>query len=129
MCTPEEGCLHICVIRGDEMALVDMDYDPATGDSTYHGQPFSEAFPVTASFARNAEWHVNNEPITYRGRRYVKYGLPRVLAPGDVVRDGDVRGVPAFVEPPAPRIGVTDVIYLPVKPTCEFQPYEILGIK
>ena len=126
MCIPEEGCIHVCVIRDTVMALVGVIYDPATGDSTYRGQRFGDAFPVTSSFAQNADWYVNNEPVTYKGRRYVKHGLPRALGYRDVVHDGEFLGVPVFAAPPGPPTGV---IYLPVKPGCEFQPYYISGVK
>lgn len=108
------------------MRMANVIYNPATGDSTYRGQRFGDAFPVTPSFAQNADWYVNDEPVMYKGRRYVKYGLPRLLGPGDVVSDGEILGVPVFVEPSGPFVGV---MYVPVKPACEFQPYTTTGIK
>jgi hypothetical protein len=53
----------------------------------------------------------------------VKYGLPRVLGVNEVTRMGDYMGVPVFAETGA--TGATEVIYLPVRPGCEFQPYQL----
>jgi hypothetical protein len=55
-------------------------------------------------------------------RRYVKYGLPRVLGVNEVTRVGEFQGVPIFAE--AGRTAPYEVIYVPVRPGCEFQPYQ-----
>ena len=120
--------IRVCVVEGGMLREVTATYNTQRADTMYQGRRFNEAFPATTGYAGGATWYINTEPITINGRRYVKYGLPRVLAPGDVVRDGEMLGVPVFAELPVPR-SVIEVIYLPVKPTCEFQPYEILGIK
>ena len=77
----------------------------------------------SSAFAGAKSWFINNEPIKFKGRSYVKYGLPRVLAPTDVVAVGDVPGSIAFAEPSAKA--PIEVIYLPVREGCEFQPYQI----
>jgi hypothetical protein len=40
----------------------------------------------------------------------------------EVARAGDFQGVPIFAEAGQAR---PDVIYLPVRPGCEFQPYQV----
>lgn len=97
------------------------------GDSLYNGRPISEAFPTDSTYALNAQWYRNNETIVFRSRRYVKYGLPRFLGTTDVTAVGSVGPVTVFAE--SPDRPVLEVIYIPVQPGCEFQPYEILGIK
>jgi len=57
------------------------------------------------------------------GRRYVKYGLPRVLGVNEVTRTADYMGVPVFAE--AGATAATEVLYVPVRPGCEFQPYQL----
>jgi len=79
---------------------------------------------VPAEYASRTTWYVANEPVTFNGKRYYKYGLPRVLGPRDVVHVGSYRGVAVFAEPDA-NPGHPEVVFLPVNPACEFQPYQI----
>lgn len=91
-------------------------------DSSYQGRPISEAFPTDSTYALNASWYRNKEPIVVSGRVYVKYGLPRVIGATEVVSVAAFRGVPVFAEPTADRQH-PEVIYIPVQPGCEFQAY------
>jgi hypothetical protein len=111
------------------MEDVDIEYNTQRGDTTYQGRPFHAAFPVDSTVALDAAWYRDNEPIAFARGRYVKYGLPRILGTTDVVPIGSFRGVTVFAEPIADRREKPDVIYLPVRPTCDFQPYEVTGIK
>jgi hypothetical protein len=98
-------------------------YDTQTGDTTVDGRPFSEVFPPDPpGYAAAAPWMVLNEPIRLRGNRYVKYGQPRVLGPGEVERAGEYQGTPLFRE--AGESGDPVILYIPVLPGCVFQPYE-----
>ncbi|HEX8272093.1 MAG TPA: hypothetical protein VF615_05545, partial [Longimicrobiaceae bacterium] len=49
-------------------------------------------------------------------------GLPRVVGVTEVSRTGEYQGVGVFTE--ASATGTPDVIYIPVRPGCEFQPYQ-----
>ncbi|HSU16918.1 hypothetical protein [Longimicrobium sp.] len=83
------------------------------------------ACAVNVGMAAGGEtWFVNSEPVTFNGRRYVKYGLPRVLGASDVASVGSYRGVSVFAEPSADRMR-PEVIYLPTSPRCEFQAYQV----
>ena len=53
----------------------------------------------------------------------MKYGLPRVLGVNEVTRTADFMGVPVFAE--AGATAATEVVYVPVRPGCEFQPYQL----
>lgn len=114
--------ISACVLRNGRMELQTVRYDVATGDTTINGRQFHEAFPVTAEHAASAAWYASHEPITFAGRRFLKYGLPRLFSPGEVVPAGSYRGVTVFVEtgvdPARP-----EVVYLAVNPRCELQPY------
>jgi hypothetical protein len=80
-------------------------------------------FPLDSTFVASAAWYHAYETITIFSRRYIPYGLPRALRPGDVVATrGEYRGVLIFAEPGASAAPL--VLYLPVRPTCVFQPYE-----
>jgi hypothetical protein len=102
-----------CLIAGGLLTLVEWDYDPMTGDSTYQGRPFSIAFPVTGDYAGGQPWFIAGEPIRFRGRRFVRYSFPRVLGVDEVVRAGEYRGVGVYSEPgdTAPSM-----VWLPVRP-------------
>lgn len=72
--------------------------------------------------ARTRPWFRDNEPITVRGRDYVKYGLPRVLGLNEVewLAEFDGRAVVTGPGETAP-----EVIYVLVSPAeCGFQPYQ-----
>jgi hypothetical protein len=114
--------LTLCVVRDGALADVTVWYNPATGDSVYEGRLFRDAFPMDSTFAASARWFHEDQTLTMDRRRYVIYGLPRALRPGDVVARGEFRGVRVFAEPGASA--PFEVVYLPVRPTCEFQPYE-----
>ncbi|HEX9936671.1 MAG TPA: hypothetical protein VGB15_06100 [Longimicrobium sp.] len=107
--------ISVCVLQNGQLTTVTAQYNPATGDTT--GVP-----SVTEGYAANATWFINNEPITFNGRRYVKYGLPRVLGVTEVTSSGTFEGVPVFAEAGAAS---PDVIYIPVRTGCEFQPYQV----
>ncbi|MBB4636562.1 hypothetical protein [Longimicrobium terrae] len=115
--------LSVCVVEHGAFRQVPIKYNIRTGDSTYNGQSFGQVFPVSGEYAAATQWYVDNEVVLWMSTRYVKYGRPRELGPTDVTRVGEFRGVSVFVE-----TGVTGrpyVIYLPVRPTCEFHPYEV----
>lgn len=114
--------IQVCVLRDGALASVTATRDPVSGDTTVGGEPFGRVFPDSApALAANAPWYAAGEPIAFQGRRYVKFGDPRVLDVGDVARTGEFRGVPLFA-PPATRV---DVLYVPVRHGCEFQPYVV----
>jgi hypothetical protein len=115
--------IPVCVVEHGAFREVGIGYNTHTCDSTYNGQPFARIFPVSGEYAAAAPWFVDNEPVSWMYTRYVKYGLPRELGPTDVTRVGEYRGVSVFVETGV--TGTPDVIYLPVWPTCQFQPYEV----
>jgi hypothetical protein len=120
--TPRFRLLRACVVQNGELAEVQFDYDVLTGDSVYQGVPFSQAFPAGPGYAEAADWYATNEPVRYGGQLYVKYGDPRVLEIEEIARVGENDGVGIYV-----AVGDVDpdVIYLPVRPGCVFQPYAI----
>jgi hypothetical protein len=112
---------QVCVIENGMLRIVEAQYS-ATGDTVIAGRSLREAYPTTTPpYAAGAAWYVEGTPIMLDGRRYVKFGMPRVLGVSEVARMGEYLGVPVFAE-----AGVTrpEVVYLPVRPGCEFQPYQ-----
>lgn len=117
--------LLFCVLRDGRLEQVEIQY--VRGDSLYQGRPLFEVFLTDSTYALNSRWYRNSETIVFRGRRYVKYGLPRFLGTADVTAAGSIGPVTVFAE--SPDRPVLEVIYIPLQPGCEFQPYEIQGIK
>jgi hypothetical protein len=111
--------IRVCVVENGMLREVTAMYNTQNGDTTVNGQPI----PATAGYAAGAAWFINNEAITVDGRRYVRYGLPRVLGVNEVTRSADYMGVPVFSE--AGAQGTPEVLYVPVRPGCEFQPYQL----
>jgi hypothetical protein len=112
----------VCVVQNGALSNVTAQYNRTTGDTTVNGQDFAMAYPATTGYAAGATWYINNEGITINGRRYVKYGLPRVLGVNEVTRVADYMGVPVFAE--TGGSASSEVLYIPVRPGCEFQPYQ-----
>jgi hypothetical protein len=88
-------------------------------------EPLTLPIPPGAPAAAGADWFVDNEPILFAGIRYIKYALPRTLAPGDVTRVGTLHGVGLYAE--TGETGSAEVLYVPVAPGFEFQPYNAFG--
>ncbi len=112
--TPATREVRVCEVVDGEAREITRMATPAD-DTVYGGGP-----ATGPGYATSAAWFIDNEPITFHGRRYVKYGVPRVLAINEVSRAGEYRGVSAFWETETMS---ELVIYVPVRPGCEFQPY------
>ncbi len=111
--------VQVCVVENGMLRNMTVQYNTQTGDTTMNGQRFA---PNMTGYAAGATWFINTEPVTVMGRRYVKYGLPRVLGVNEVTRVGEFQGVSVFAE--AGATGTPEVLYVPVRPGCEFQPYQ-----
>lgn len=111
---------RICVLRDGQLAQVDAQYRTREGDTVYNGVPFSRAFPLSGGYALPNEWYRRGETIQIRGRPYAKYGMTSYFLPEELVRAGEYRGVPLFVDAGDSSL---PYVYLPVRPGCEFQAY------
>jgi hypothetical protein len=116
--------IPLCVLQNGNVREVRARYDTQTGDTTVDGRPFGEVFPPdTPGYAASASWMILNEPIPFRGYRYIKYGRPRVFLPREVEPAGEYQGTPLFTE-----AGTGDrlpaLLLVPVRPGCEFQTYQ-----
>jgi hypothetical protein len=113
----------VCVLRDGAIANVEVSIDPQTGDTLLDGRPFAEAHPAgSPPYAAASPWYINHQPVRFRGRMLMKYGLPRILAPEEVQRAGEFRGMPLFAE--AGVSGIPEVVYVMVRPGCMFHPYQ-----
>ncbi len=86
-------------------------------------RPFSMVYPATGpQYAAGATWFINNESVEVMDVTYEKFGLPRVISPTDVSRVGEYEGVGIYAETGVE--GAPEIVYVPVRPGCEFQPYQ-----
>jgi hypothetical protein len=90
-------------------------------------QPDVAPAPDTLHFAAGKAWYASNEVITFRGKRYAKFGWALGARPprageqdNRVVRTGEYDGVPVFGVPPLEPYPRRIVIRLNA---CQFQPY------
>lgn len=126
--SPATRTISVCVLSNGTLKDVSASYDTRTGDTlvTVSSGPvyFHAVYPNDASYAAPHAWYFRNNALRHRGRRYRKYGLPRVLGSSEVERAGSTVGpVPLYVE--KGTTGLPEVLYVPVRVGCEFQPYQL----
>ncbi|HEX6750983.1 MAG TPA: hypothetical protein VF092_27085 [Longimicrobium sp.] len=80
--------------------------------------PIPDDVPV----ASGGDWLQAHPNIILHGRLLIRYGLPRQLKDGDLVREGSYQDVALYVEPRTR--GRPEVLYVPVGRTGMFQPYQ-----
>jgi hypothetical protein len=96
------GAAKVWAIRGDKLI-------PINADRLQAG--------------KSKPWYINNEPVTLNGKTWVKYGLPRVLGPGELKPEAVALKDSAPFYEATETYGV-EVLYLLTQPVgCEFQPY------
>jgi hypothetical protein len=120
--------MSLCLVDKGQLSNIIIDYDPSTGDkSVLVGgvrKKLADVYPSEGKdYAAGTKWFMNNEPVSFNNRSYVKYGLPRILGNTEIEKKGIYNGVGVYVE--AGRAGSPEVIYLPVRQGCEFQPYQV----
>lgn len=124
---PPEQPVRLCVLVDDLPHYVDGRVIPETGDTVVvlngERRPLAEVRAPAPTFAEGRPFFIANEAIPFGGRRYVPFGLPRPVAPGELRRVGDYEGIGVFVE--ADAVGLPSVLYLPARPDCEYQPYQL----
>jgi hypothetical protein len=124
---PVEQAIRVCVVQGTMLAEVDAIYLPGQGDTLVaiagERRPFASVYSSAApAYASSENWYIRSVPMTFAGRKYVKFGLPRVLDAAQLTRVGDFSGVGVFAETGAEA--PQEVLYVPLRPGCEFQPYQ-----
>lgn len=116
-----------CVVENGELKAVKVDYNSSTGEKTVvvNGvrKKLDDVYSLNGpGYAAGKNWFINNEKISFKGKSYIKYGLPRVLGVTEVIKTGETDGIAIFAEP---GIETPEVTYLPVRRGCEFQPYQL----
>lgn len=120
-----DEAIRICVVDGNRLRDVDAIYIAARGDTVVvvDGQrrPFGSVYP--ASGAGYAQIQSESGVITVSDREYVRFGVPRVIPSTQIEWVGESDGVGLYTQTgsQAPH----EVLYLPLRPGCEFQPYRM----
>ena len=122
---PEGREIRVCILQGGELQTVSATYRPATGDTVAMSggreRAFAEAYPSERGYATRTGWFMNNRPVSFMDRSYVRVGLTRIIPSEELIRIGEYQGVPLFGE--ARTGSPPEVLYVPVRPGCEFQPF------
>ena len=122
---------EICLIYKGTLQTLEGEYSTATGKYSVviDGKQIhiDSLHQKGTDYAAAATWYINNETIEINKTKYKKFGLPRVLSAAEITKFTEYKGVGIYRESgmpgakPAP--GDPEVIYVPVKAQCEFQPY------
>lgn len=116
--------ITVCLVEGGALREVPMTYNAATGDTLRDGRPLHENEPTSTSYAAGAPWYIENALITLGEHRYLKYASPRVVASRELDKVGEYQGVPLFAQT-AETARPPEILMVPVRPGCEFQPYAL----
>lgn len=119
---PAERTIQVCVVRNGAVQNISATFAPATNDTTVNGIPFAQAHPATApNYAAGVNWFIQSSDMSFADREWVKYGVSRVVQPTQLQPAGEFQGTPVFAE--AGATAPFEIVYIPVRPGCEFQPY------
>jgi hypothetical protein len=122
--TPVERAIEICVLLDRDFRFVTALLRPETGDTLVlvggERRPFAEVYPEAARIPQPG-WLLVGDPVTIGGVEYTRFGIPRIVRPGELTFAGQVDGVDYFVMPGerTPH----SVVYFAIAPACEVQPY------
>lgn len=118
---PQADTVPVCALSGGRIQEVAAEFDPVSGDTTVGGRPFRDVYPVSSPpYLAGADWYRADGMVEFEHRRYVRYGVPRVIRPAALTRVGEFRGIPLFAEN---RRAAARFVYALVSPACDFQPY------
>ncbi|MCR6720097.1 MAG: hypothetical protein NVV59_07285 [Chitinophagaceae bacterium] len=126
----------VCFIYKGELISAESEYNPSDLSYTVIIDNTKIKIDLTGehakgkSYAANHNWYLDNETIEINKVKYQKFGLPRVLSTEEIKKYDEYQGVGAYRETPKTRKGAESpkeetpfILYIPVRPLCEFQPY------
>lgn len=120
--------INECIIDGGVLKKIEIDYNSVDGERTIMVNGVKKKFhdvypPEGKEYAAKNKWYINNDPVSFKGKKFIKYGLPRILATDEIIRAGDIGNVGIYTEASV-VVEEAEVIYIPVRAGCEFQPYQ-----
>ncbi|HEX8454582.1 MAG TPA: hypothetical protein VF647_21060 [Longimicrobium sp.] len=119
--------LQSCVERGSGPPSTSGVNAAPPADTMHRGMRIAGAPPGLGQYAADAPWFINGEAITVGGSRYVKSARSNVFGASSVKRFGEYEqhGVAIYID--AGMSGtrhMPPVVYVPVRPGCEFHFYD-----
>lgn len=123
---PATRDITVCVVTPQgQIQNVTATFNPATSDTMVAGRRFREAHPATTpTYASGANWYVTTDQMRFSNRDYVRFGVSRLITtPSQLTRVGEFQGTSIFAE--AGSTAPHQVLYVPLRPGCEFQPYQL----
>jgi hypothetical protein len=113
---------QICLATGEAVEVfVTAQNDTLVGPSRVSIRTLRPGVVFAGTYAEGREWFVEDAPITFEEREYLKSGGEVVLECPNLIRVGEFMGVPLFVTRTAERPFQT--LYVPVRPGV-WQAYE-----
>lgn len=94
--------------------------DPASSGAA----PTTESGRLAPGAAYDSAWVKAREMIFFRRKRY-ESGLDLQVPLEEIVRIGDYRGVPLFVEDVEVDSPLIQILFVPVRPGCVFRAYSL----
>lgn len=86
-------------------------------------EPLRLPLPEDGHYAETEPWYTTHESLTFEGRRFTKYGLPRKFSAGEITRIASWGRVGVYAVTGA--TGERGELYVPVNARGEFQLYHI----
>lgn len=119
--------IRVCVLTPESrLQEVTASFRPQSNDTLLDGRPFHELHsPQQPRYAAGHHWFVIQQPVLMLGHEYLPFGVTRPVDAEGLSSVGSFRGVPLFTEAGSPA--TPDVLYVPVRPGCEMQPYRLSG--
>ncbi|CAN5715726.1 hypothetical protein BH23GEM6_BH23GEM6_24540 [soil metagenome] len=121
---PVERAIEICLYIDRNFQIVTGLVRPTEGDTLVlvggERRPFSEVYANANRFAQPA-WLTVGDQVTIGTSQYNRFGVSRSVRPGELQHAGQIDGVDYFVM--QGERGAPAVVYFPVAPDCEVQPY------
>ena len=111
------------MIQNGQLQNINATFRVATNDTVIGTQAFAQAHPATApNYAAGANWFIQADSMSFNDRTWTKFGLTRQIPATQLTRVGDVQGTSVFVQ--TGEQAPYGTVFVPVRPGCEFQPYQ-----
>lgn len=118
---PEGRAATLCLANGQSVQIrVSPAGDTLVGPRRVTLTQLGPGIGFVGEYASRADWFVSDDPITFDGRRYSRFGQPASMECSGLKIIGDFNGVNLFAETDAAEPFAE--IFVPVEPGL-FQPY------
>jgi len=126
---PKLEKIPLCVIENGVLKTIQADYVTDSYDmtATINGKKYTfwyDTPPNIPGYVRKEQWYTNHEAIEFKGMRFVKWGLPKIVAAHDVKKVGEYKSFGVYSDSiTVAKKDTIKQIYLPTSVGCEWQMY------